>query len=99
MHLGSYDVCDESEDKQEEKEADLFASHFLMPKEGFDQEWEETAGLPFPDRVMIQDVQLRAHVALTFPAISVIVRNVRSALHGTCKGNVEGSDYRSLSDT
>ena len=34
------------------KEADLFSSHFLIPKEGFDQEWEETAGLPFPDRVM-----------------------------------------------
>ena len=52
MHLGSFDISDESEDKQEEKEADLFASHFLMPKDGFNQEWEETAGLPFPDRVM-----------------------------------------------
>ena len=52
MHLGSFDPSDESEEKQEEKEADLFASHFLMPKEGFDREWQETAGLPFPDRVM-----------------------------------------------
>ena len=52
MHLGSFDASDESEDKQEEKEADLFASHFLMPKEGFDREWQETAGLAFPDRVM-----------------------------------------------
>ena len=52
MHLGSFDASDESEDKQEEKEADLFASHFLMPGEGFSREWEETAGLPFPDRVM-----------------------------------------------
>ncbi len=52
MHLGSFDADDESEDKKEEKEADLFASHFLMPKEGCDREWEETSGLPFPDRVM-----------------------------------------------
>ena len=52
MHLGSFDISDEGEDKREEREADLFASHFLMPKEGFDRAWEETAGLPFPDRVM-----------------------------------------------
>jgi Zn-dependent peptidase ImmA (M78 family) len=52
MHLRSYDTSEESEDKQEEKEADLFASHFLMPKEGFDREWRETSGLAFPDRVM-----------------------------------------------
>ena len=52
MHLGSFEVSRESEDNEEEKEADLFAGYFLMPKEGFDREWQETAGLAFPDRVI-----------------------------------------------
>jgi len=41
-----------SEDKAQEKEADLFAGYFLMPKQGFDSEWEEAAGMPFFERVM-----------------------------------------------
>ncbi len=52
MHLLDYDGKAHSEDKAQEKEADLFAGYFLMPKEGFDSEWEETAGMPFVERVM-----------------------------------------------
>jgi Zn-dependent peptidase ImmA (M78 family) len=41
-----------SEDKEKEQEADLFAGHFLMPKDGFDKEWADTFGMSFLDRVM-----------------------------------------------
>lgn len=51
MHLGSYDIQALDEDENQESEADRFASHFLMPQESFDREWEETAGLPLVDRV------------------------------------------------
>ncbi len=52
MHLSDYDGKAHSEDKAQEKEADLFAGYFLMPEHGFDSEWEETAGMPFVERVM-----------------------------------------------
>ena len=52
MHLSDYDGKAGSEDKNQEKEADLFAGYFLMPYQGFNSEWEETAGMPFVDRVM-----------------------------------------------
>jgi Zn-dependent peptidase ImmA (M78 family)/DNA-binding XRE family transcriptional regulator len=52
MHLSDYDGKAHSEDKSQEKEADLFAGYFLMPEQGFDSEWEETAGMPFAERVM-----------------------------------------------
>jgi len=52
MHMSDYDGKVRSEDKAQEKEADLFAGYFLMPEEGFDSEWEETAGMPFVERVM-----------------------------------------------
>lgn len=52
MHLSDYDGKACSEDKTQEKEADLFAGYFLMPEHGFDSEWEETAGMPFVERVM-----------------------------------------------
>lgn len=51
LHLEAYDVSVEQEDRAQEKEADVFASHFLMPPQGFDKEWYETCGLPFLDRV------------------------------------------------
>lgn len=52
MHLSDYDGKARSEDKAQEKEADLFAGYFLMPEQGFNSEWEETAGMPFVERVM-----------------------------------------------
>lgn len=51
MHLGAYDVHLEEEDLAQEKEADCFASHFLMPEPAFQREWSETAGLSLVDRV------------------------------------------------
>jgi Zn-dependent peptidase ImmA (M78 family) len=52
MHLSDYDGKARSEDKSREKKADLFAGYFLMPELGFNSEWEETAGMPFVERVM-----------------------------------------------
>jgi len=52
LHLGAYDVTQEQEDEAQEKEADQFASHFLMPEAVFRREWDAAAGLPLVDRVL-----------------------------------------------
>jgi Zn-dependent peptidase ImmA (M78 family)/transcriptional regulator with XRE-family HTH domain len=52
LHLGSFDVDQTQEEKQEELEANLFGSYFLMPEQTFQKEWEETYGLSFVDRVL-----------------------------------------------
>ncbi|MEW6221136.1 MAG: XRE family transcriptional regulator [Thermodesulfobacteriota bacterium] len=51
LHPAAYDGTQVEENKDEEREADLFAGHFLMPGEGFRQEWNEAAGLHWVDRV------------------------------------------------
>jgi Zn-dependent peptidase ImmA (M78 family)/transcriptional regulator with XRE-family HTH domain len=52
LHLGAYDVEERAEDSSEEKEADTFASYFLMPPEVFEREWSEARGLSFVARVL-----------------------------------------------
>ncbi|MFH2107315.1 MAG: helix-turn-helix domain-containing protein [Chrysiogenia bacterium] len=52
FHLTAYDVSEVDENKAEEKEADRFASYFLMPQEAFQREWQNTYGLPLSDRVL-----------------------------------------------
>jgi Zn-dependent peptidase ImmA (M78 family) len=52
LHLSSYDVSEIDENKEEEKEADRFASFFLMPPEAFRREWQNTYGLPLSERVL-----------------------------------------------
>ena len=52
LHLQAYQVDQELEDSGEERDADAFASHFLMPEEVFRREWESTVGLPLFDRVL-----------------------------------------------
>jgi Zn-dependent peptidase ImmA (M78 family)/transcriptional regulator with XRE-family HTH domain len=52
LHPNAYDIDKVAEDEGEEKEADLFAGHFLVPDEGFDRQWEETAGLRPVDRIL-----------------------------------------------
>jgi len=51
LHLGSYDVEKTAEEQGQEKEADQFASHFLMPEAAFRKEWEDARGLSLIDRV------------------------------------------------
>jgi Zn-dependent peptidase ImmA (M78 family)/transcriptional regulator with XRE-family HTH domain len=51
LHQNSFDVEQTEENKQEEKEANHFAGHFLMPDEGFRSVWDDFAGLPMIERV------------------------------------------------
>jgi len=52
LHLGSYQVDESVEDKEQEVEANTFASYFLMPDEPFRREWEEARGLGLVERVL-----------------------------------------------
>lgn len=52
LHLQAYQVEEELENKEEERDADAFASHFLMPEAVFRREWDDTVGLPLFDRVL-----------------------------------------------
>jgi len=52
LHIGSYDVTEDKEDENQESEADMFASYFLMPEEVFLKEWNDAAGLSLYDRVL-----------------------------------------------
>jgi len=52
LHHDDYDVAQLGEEKSHEQEANVFASHFLMPDSVFWKEWGETAGLPLVDRVL-----------------------------------------------
>ncbi len=52
LHLDAYDVDASAENKDEEREADQFAGHFLMPDEAFREEWNDAAGLHWVDRVL-----------------------------------------------
>jgi Zn-dependent peptidase ImmA (M78 family)/DNA-binding XRE family transcriptional regulator len=52
LHMEDYDVVQKGEEKRQEREANLFASHFLMPQSVFASEWEETRGMALVDRVL-----------------------------------------------
>ena len=52
LHLQAYQVDEELEDKDQERDADAFASHFLMPEAVFRREWNDTVGMPLFDRVL-----------------------------------------------
>lgn len=52
LHLDAYNVEESNEDKDQEIEANIFASYFLMPEEAFQSEWSDTYGLHFVDRVL-----------------------------------------------
>lgn len=52
LHTEAYDRERGHEEESEEREADKFASHFLMPDEGFEAEWKQSRGLPLLVRVL-----------------------------------------------
>jgi len=52
LHLSDYDVNHTDEEMKHEKEANAFATAFLMPNASFLKEWNETYGLAFVDRVL-----------------------------------------------
>ncbi len=51
LHLQSYTADEAEEIEDQEREANQFASHFLMPNEVFLREWTAAAGPPQLDRV------------------------------------------------
>lgn len=52
LHREAYNGHVAEQPEAEEREADRFASHFLMPEAGFEAEWEQTRGLPLLWRVL-----------------------------------------------
>lgn len=52
LHQQSYTGEEGPEIDLQEREANIFASYFLMPQTAFDDVWNETRGLHFADRVM-----------------------------------------------
>jgi Zn-dependent peptidase ImmA (M78 family)/DNA-binding XRE family transcriptional regulator len=52
LHLDAYNIEEIAENEEQETEANVFASHFLMPEEAFKSEWDDTYGLSFVDRVL-----------------------------------------------
>ena len=61
LHLDTYNIDEISENDDQESEANVFASHFLMPDEAFKSKWNDTSGLSFIDRVF--KVKLIFHVS------------------------------------
>ena len=52
LHRGSYDKNEVKENAKEDREADIFASHFLMPQEGFLNEWNDNNGSFLVNRIL-----------------------------------------------
>ena len=52
LHKDSFDPQLFEEEENEEKEANIFASFFLMPNEGFKQELDNVSGLHWVDQVL-----------------------------------------------
>ena len=52
LHDNDFDVDKAKEGKEYEKEANTFASEFLMPSESFIKEWDDTYGMVLIDRVV-----------------------------------------------
>lgn len=52
LHLQSFIVKDENENPNEENEANVFASHFLMPDHAFAKYLKQSRGLSLVDRVL-----------------------------------------------
>lgn len=52
LHVNAYDIDICKEEPSEENEANQFASHLLMPHEGFVKEWNESSGLHSWQRIL-----------------------------------------------
>jgi Zn-dependent peptidase ImmA (M78 family)/DNA-binding XRE family transcriptional regulator len=52
LHKPSYIQKETEENEDEEKEANSFAGHFLLPQSGFEKELEETKGLHWIDAIL-----------------------------------------------
>lgn len=53
LHQDAFNVEETEENDQQEREADVFAAHFLMPDEAFEKELESLRGLHWVDIVLV----------------------------------------------
>lgn len=77
LHLASFEVEESgTEDATQEKEANDFASHFLMPRETFNKEWKRSAGLHFYDRVLkVKRLFRVSYASVIYRAIQDLPKN------------------------
>lgn len=52
LHPSDYQIEEKDEPEAHEHEANIFASHFLVPPKVFQEEWLQSDGIPFVDRVL-----------------------------------------------
>ena len=52
LHPGAYDYKEVEEPQEEERQADQFASFFLMPHDAFEREWQDSRGHSLYERVL-----------------------------------------------
>lgn len=59
LHKSSYDASKVDENEEQEREANLFAGHFLVPDEGLDKAWKESRGLHWVESVLLIKKQFK----------------------------------------
>jgi Zn-dependent peptidase ImmA (M78 family)/DNA-binding XRE family transcriptional regulator len=99
MHLDAYNVDIVAEDEKQEQEANQFASHFLMPQKGFDQEWQETYGLGPWDRILkVKRIFHVSYKAVIFRLIEqgVLKKTVWSQIPSILKQKYPGKESKSF---
>jgi Zn-dependent peptidase ImmA (M78 family)/transcriptional regulator with XRE-family HTH domain/predicted HTH domain antitoxin len=90
LHLDAYDVTKSDEDAAQEKEADLFASSFLMPEDVFDHHQREAMGLPLVRLVF----KLKRIFRVSWKSVLYRIAS-KSADGGKLWGRFQG-EYRAL---
>ena len=59
LHKSSYDESKVDENDEEERAANLFAGHFLVPDKGLDKAWKESKGLHWVDSILLIKKQFK----------------------------------------
>jgi len=77
LHRESYDGEEGQELDDQEREANIFAGHFLMPPAAFDAVWNETRGLHFAARVM----KVKRHFLVSY--MTVLMRLISNGVVDT----------------
>lgn len=100
LHPGAYDVSKSDEVEAEEREANVFASHLLMPEATFRKEWEEARGLPFVDRVLKLKTMFRVSwQSVVYRYAVEMPREQRSALFERFRSDYHEKTGRTIART
>jgi len=95
LHLDAYNVEKRAEDRVEEKEADMFASYFLMPSDVFESEWNEARGLSFVGRVL--KLKRMFHVSYKTVLYRLSETSLGNSVWGRFQGEYKAVHGRTLS--